>query len=284
MFFVTVRAPTQVERAVREGLFIPLTELTHTKRQEAVTETEALVLGVDGSLKVRPLDSKGQERISQMDWLAASEALVGVIRSIHGDAMADIFEAHFTVCRRIVLENSFEVAVRYDIQQRNIFAFDGRHDFSTLDTNALSVVVSTLQTERMEALHFALRGVQTPCGVPTRRNPWGNAEVPNQSKRPRLQQPSTQRYCFRCGKLDHLPITCKEENTITGRAVAPFCTKSSSRNALLAPSGKSYCFHFARGNGCRFENHPNGCNNYHGCSICGESSHGAGKCPAAKSA
>lgn len=286
-FSVIVRAPTRVERAVKEGLFVPLTELTHAKRLEAVTDTDSLTLTVEGTLKTRPLDPKGQELISQMDWLAASEALVGVIQSIHGDAMAGIFAAHFTVCRKVALEHSFEVAVRYDIQQRNIFAFDKRHDFSTIDTNALSVVVSALQTERMEALKLAIHHAQFPPAIPAsaKRSLSGFSSPPGpaQPKRNRMQTTGAQRHCFRCGKPDHLPVACVETVTVTGRAVAPFCTKSNSRNALLGPSGRSYCFHFARGTGCRFESHPNGCSNHHGCSICGDATHGAGRCPAAKS-
>lgn len=51
------KAPARVERAIREGKYVTLIELTTTRCHES-PDADALVLSLDGSLKVRQMDSR----------------------------------------------------------------------------------------------------------------------------------------------------------------------------------------------------------------------------------
>lgn len=277
-------APARVDREIRDGRFIPLTELTPAKCIEATNETDALVLTADGSLKVRQLDTKGQDRISQGDWLAASEMLVILLDKHHGCHLSNLFSQHFKHCRDIAREHSFELSVRYDIHQRNIFPQDPRHDLASLNTEALSICATAIQIDRSNALQAQLRQLQA-VSVQRPKRPFSTRgpSPPPTSKRQRGGTTTTSSHCFRCGRAGHLPGGCDETTTVAGHAVAAPCTKSNSRNALLGPGGRSYCFNFARSSSCSFDNQPRGCTNFHGCSICRDTNHGAGRCPSAES-
>jgi len=84
-------------------------------------------------------------------------------------------------------------------------------------------------------------------------------------------------FCFRCGAVGHFPGDCSSSSTVAGKqcyAVAKG-PNLKTKHSLLAQDGRQFCFNFARFGTCRFGS---GCSNFHGCSICQSSSHGAGSC------
>lgn len=81
--------------------------------------------------------------------------------------------------------------------------------------------------------------------------------------------------CFRCGFAGHFPDNCKAETTSAGHPAAPLATGTKSKNTLVGPNNRFYCFNWAKDSSCSFGNN---CNNVHACSLCGDTSHGARGC------
>lgn len=95
------------------------------------------------------------------------------------------------------------------------------------------------------------------------------------SDHPSTPQKQLRNLCFQCSGSGHLPPDCKAEFTTARKKTAPIASSSKSGNALLTPNGKHFCFNWSRNSSCHFGDT---CTGFHGCSICGESSHGAGSC------
>ena len=243
-----------------------------------------MMMGPDGIWNPAPLDASGEAAMSESDWLAASDFLIKILSKIHGERLGNHFAAHFAICRDIAQSNSFELSLRYDIQQRKAFAFENRHDFSTLDEKALSVCASTLALDMSKAAAAAVTYHSQPKVVTKR--PFTpvyqqNTSVANSYKRPRhaATQSHNQSHCFRCGKVGHIVPNCTETTTTAGKPSGPLTTRANGRVILTNAAGTPYCFAFARSSFCPFEGQGRTCSNHHGCSICFDPSHGAGRCP-----
>ena len=74
--------------------------------------------------------------------------------------------------------------------------------------------------------------------------------------------------CFLCDLADHLPATCSAGHTVAGITPASLLGDPARPNALKAPSGEQFCFSWMGPS----------CSHFHGCSICGNPSHGAAGC------
>jgi hypothetical protein len=153
--------------------------------------------------------------------------------------------------------HNWDIAMDYDVQQREVVSLNPTHDLSTLDIAALTII--------------ATRPVVHNLSLPTSSSLKRSSPSDN-SLQPKKRQRS---HCFRCGGPDHFPADCKAELTVSGRPVAKLTPSAKSKHAMLAPNGKQFCFSWARNSSCGFGT---ACINFHGCSICGESSHGAGSC------
>ena len=145
----------------------------------------------------------------------------------------------------------------YDVQQREVAALNPSHDLSSLDMAALTLIATRPVT------HY----VATSSSPSKRSLP---VDTPSQ-----VAQKRQRSHCFRCGGLDHFPFKCKADQTLSGKPTATVSPNGKSKNAMLTPNGKYFCFGWARNNSCRFRD---ACTNFHGCSICGEPNHGAGSC------
>jgi hypothetical protein len=111
-----------------------------------------------------------------------------------------------------------------------------------------------------------------PASVPAQRGMKRQASSDFETSLSKKQQ---QNLCFRCGLLGHLPADCNSTTTAAGKAPAPLARGAKSIHSLAAPDGRQFCFNFATSSLCAFG--PT-CTNFHGCSIYGAPSHGAGKC------
>ena len=192
-----------------------------------------------------------------MEWHTAARAAQEQTQFHHRDAHADTLAAHHKLVMDLGRTHNWDVAMDYDIQQHDTVALNPTHDLSMMDLAALTII----------ATH--------PVVSATRSSP-------QSLKRAALFDSSAQTvhkkqcsHCFCCGGSDHLPADCKAEITITGKSTAKLAPSTKSKHAMLAPNGKPFCFHWACSSACSFSNT---CSNFHGCSICDETSHGAGSC------
>lgn len=183
------------------------------------------------------------------------------MRRFHGDARADALQAHHRIVMGLAQRYSWSVAVDYDIQQRELAYADKAHDYSTLDGNALTLIMSNAALQALK--------LSTPQSSPTKRRL--DEQSTSSNKIPR-NQPSG--HCFRCGSTGHLPAACTASTTLAGKPTAPLMPNAKSNQALQAPDGSQYCFGFACRSSCRFQN----CAFAHSCSICRSASHGASRC------
>jgi len=224
---------------------------------KAARGEEDIVFNAQGGLTVKNLDRRNEKLISTVDWHAAARAAEERIRFHHGAARAEAFAAHHRLVMDLGRSHNWDIAMEYDVQQREVAALNPSHDLGSLDVAALTLIATR------PVPHLVI-----PSSSPSKRS------LPSEglSQGARKRQRS---HCFRCGGLDHFPSECKADQTLSGKPAAAVSPNGKSKNAMLAPNGKYFCFGWARNNSCRFGE---ACTNFHGCSICGESNHGAGSC------
>ena len=217
------------------------------------------MFNAQGGLTVKLLDRRNEKSISVVDWHAAARAVEDRTRVHHGDERAEALAAHHRLVMDLARSHSWDTAMDYDIQQRDTIALNPTHDLSMLDLAALTII--------------ATRPVLSVSGPPS-SSPKRSLQSDSLSQAPRKRQRS---HCFRCGGPDHFPSECKAEITSAGKAVAKLAPSAKSKHAMLAANGRQFCFSWARSSTCNFGS---ACSNFHGCSICGETGHGAGGCKA----
>ena len=153
---------------------------------------------------------------------------------------------------------SWEIVVEYDIQQRKLSSLNPAHDLSSIDIAALIVITTCAPIHCQPSPTPSLTKHQIPIEV---------AAQPTHK--------CAHACCFCCRAPGHFPSDCKAEQTTAGRPTATITTSSCGKNALLIPNGKQFCFTFACTSSCSYGD---SCINFHGCSICGSTQHGASCC------
>jgi hypothetical protein len=252
--------PPKVEDAFKIFRYVPYSALTLASRIKAARGEEEMIFNAQGGLTVKSLDRRNEKSISAVDWHAAARAAEERIRFHHGDARASAFIAHHKLVMDLGRSHNWEVAMEYDIQQREVAALNPSHDLSSLDLAALTIIAT-----RPIVYHHN----PPPSSSPKRSTPPDSL--------PQTPRKRHRAHCFRCGGPDHLPADCKADVTVSGKPTAKLAPSAKSKHALLAPNGKQFCFTWARNSSCSFSNT---CTNAHCCSICGEPGHGAGSCKA----
>jgi hypothetical protein len=258
--------PLKVEDAIRAFHYVPYTALTASARLRAARGEEDIALNSQGVFTVKGLDRRAERLISVVDWIASGKAIEERTRFHHGDVRATALASHHTIVLGIARIHSWDLAMEYDIQQREAVAHNPSHDISFLDTTALSVMA--LRPPPIPALSFPSAPASVPAQRATKRQASSDFETSPSKRRQQI-------LCFRCGLLGHLPADCSSTTTAAGKATAPLARGAKSFHSLAAPDGRQFCFNFAKSSSCAFG--PT-CTNFHGCSICGAPSHGAGRC------
>ena len=230
--------------------------MTLAARLKASCREEDIVFNAQGGLTVKSLDRRNEKLISAVDWHAAARAAEEWTRFHHGATRAEGFVAHHKLVMDLGRSHNWDIAIEYDVQQREVAALNPSHDLSSLDMVAFTIIATRPVTHHV-----------TPALSPLKRSP------PSETfQAPKKHQRS---HCFHCGGADHFPRYCKADQTVAGKPTAALSPNGRSKNAMLAPNSKHFCFSWAHYSSCCFGE---ACSNFHGCSICGKSNHGASSC------
>ncbi|TFY61181.1 hypothetical protein EVJ58_g4672 [Rhodofomes roseus] len=266
--------PSRIEDAIAAHKYVPYSALTIAARAKAASTDEAFTIDTDGCLKARAPDRKNERSISFLEWENVARAVVVTTRKYFGDDRADRLQQHHAWVARIAASLSWEVALEYDIREREAAAEDPTHDLSVYNDLLVSTIVNQISLRSLSAAAAATTAASSVA-----------PQAANPLKRPRLQvdsvaQPPRKKIagshrCFRCGCTGHLPGNCTSTTTAAGRPCASLAPAARSPNALLATDGRQYCFSFARASACSYGA---SCTHHHGCSVCAALDHGAGSC------
>jgi hypothetical protein len=242
-------------------------------RLKALQGEEEVTFNVaSGSFTAKSVDRRNEKTILPIDWVGAARTSEDRTRFYHGDIRADALASHHKLVSDIGRLHIWEVAVEYDIQQRELAAQNPLHDLSFLDTSALTIIATR---PKPSTSSFSSGGTGPGSSSNSRRfNPLGNKDSKSEHKRFRS-------CCFRCGFSGHLPGDCSNETTTAGHAAVPLAKDQKFKHALRAPGsdGNFFCFSWAKSSQCQYGA---ACSRYHGCSICGDSGHGAGNCSSSR--
>ena len=217
------------------------------------------MFNAQGGLTVKLLDRHNEKSISVVNWHAAARATEDHTHVHHGIERAEALAAHHRQVMDLACSHTWDTVMDYDIQQRDTVALNPMHDLSTLDLAALTIIAT-----------FPVLSISGPSSSPSKHS----LQSDSMSQPPHKRQHS---HCFQCGRPDHFPSNCKAEFTSAGKAVAKLAPSAKSKHAMLVANGKQFCFSWARTSTCNFSS---ACSNFHSCSICGKTGHGAGGCKA----
>jgi hypothetical protein len=279
LIFVLVAVPAKIDKAIKQFKYINYASLTPAARSKAAKEDlgegVALAFSAEGLSVKDVLDRKGEADILFVDWVAAAATVVDRTRHHLGDRRGDALESHHRQVQFVASQHgSWSVAREYDIKQRSLAAENPLHDYRVLNPLVLQMILSKQMTQRNENPSFAS---SASYRRPARDNSDQNSSPRRRDSGLRTVS-SSSNVCFRCGFTGHLPAACEARKTSAGKDTARRAPAGSAKSphALLAPGGKQqFCFRWAQSSSCNFT----ACRNFHGCSICTSSDHGAGLCP-----
>ncbi|KIM72053.1 hypothetical protein PILCRDRAFT_16477 [Piloderma croceum F 1598] len=209
--------PPKVDDAFKSFRYVLYSSLTLASRIRAAHGEEDLVFNAQGGLTVKSLDWHNEKLISTVDWHAAARAAEERIGFHHGEARAEAFALHHKLVMDLGCSHNWEIAMEYDIQQREVVALNPSHDLSSLDLAALTII----------ATHPVSHNTTPSSSLPKRSAP---AESSAQFPRKHFRS-----HCFWCGGSDHFPADCKAEVTISGKPTAKLAP-SAKTSAITVPT------------------------------------------------
>ncbi|KAF8577821.1 hypothetical protein K439DRAFT_1621790 [Ramaria rubella] len=259
----------KAEEAFRTFCYVPYSALTTAARVKADRGDEEFTISTTGAITARGLDRQLEKAISMVDWLATSKAVVERTHFHWGATRADALSSHSSLLMELARLHSWDVAMEYDIQQREAVARNPTYDLAMLDTTALTLIATRIALKLTATL---LLSYPLAMPSPTLKHP---AAVDPTQPPVRKQTRPEHTICFRCGLAGHLPADCKAKRMMAGKPVAAIVSSSRGEHSLVAPSSKQFCFSWACASSCKFASI---CYNVHACSLCGDSAHSAASC------
>ncbi|KIJ40023.1 hypothetical protein M422DRAFT_257089 [Sphaerobolus stellatus SS14] len=123
--------------------------LTAAARQRAENSEHEMELRVDGTLAVKRLDQQDETSIREGAWQAASKLAVELAWEFwpQPEARENALMNHHDFVTNIADSHSWQVALAYDIRQREIMHCSPQHDISQFNEAVLSVVASCICTQ-----------------------------------------------------------------------------------------------------------------------------------------
>lgn len=278
-----------IDAAIRLGHYVPyhqLTKLTHL----AVTpkENDSVLASLTAS---QNLDRAGELDIAVAEWMTAGDAVAKLVCTYHGNARAVALEAHHHTVIGLAVKADWTAAFAYDVAEREMAAAQPVHDLGTPNQAHMNLATTEYfarkeQKANLDAMRQLIQNANLrrplPAGPPVADQPLckrphvlqGNIGGP-QGDGGGARNHARGGRCFRCGVAGHMPAACNAATTTTGRPTAALSNDARSAHTLISPDGRTFCFAFALHSVCQ---HDAGCQYYHGCSICGATTHGAGGC------
>ncbi|KIJ36502.1 hypothetical protein M422DRAFT_261054 [Sphaerobolus stellatus SS14] len=203
-------------------------------------------LRVNGTLAVKKLDWQDERAIREGPWQAASKLAVDLARQHwpQREIRADALSKHHSIVTEIADSHSWQIAVAYNIRQREIMHRTPQHDVSQFNEVILSIVTSQVLGESVAALRSQQYSQMSSVYniLPKRSAPIDFQGTPSSQKHPRVKKGC----CFRCGYYGHLPTECKAEKMTASKATAlvvpsktdgvPVDLKTPATTFIFAPS------------------------------------------------
>ncbi|KAG1758672.1 hypothetical protein EDD22DRAFT_909485 [Suillus occidentalis] len=259
----TVPIPPKVEEVFKLYRYVPYTAITHAAQSKSYLrgEDSTFVFTPEG-LTAKGLDRSNELLISAVDWFAAAKAAEE--RTLHywGIDRESALVSHHLDVLDISRTHGWPVAMHYDVQQRELAHVNHDHNLAGLDIAALTLASNKITCTVSSAPQF---------NSPTKRSAPSNFATSPHKK----SQVFASNHCFHCGASGHLPADCTANSTTAGKPIVPLATGARSKHALATLISKHFCFNWASASNCAFGT---ACKNAHLCSLCGDSSHGAGSC------
>ncbi|KAJ7151299.1 hypothetical protein C8R43DRAFT_1004753 [Mycena crocata] len=267
--------PPKIEDLFRDYKYCPYPALTPAARKSAFRgedDYSAIHTG-DGGLTIRPkpIPRDKELYITSTDWHAASQLAVDKLR-VHwpnDPARAENLGKHNQIVTNLAAQYSHDVAMAYDVHQRELMYGDSRHDVSTLDQVCLQLCIHEVGKRSTSS------GQSSGSQVQRKRNTDDQDNSGSDRWKRQRSSSSTTRHCFRCGNAGHFPAECTNDTTTARKPCARLSGNPRFAHGLRAPNNDEYCFRFANSSKCQYGR---GCKHYHGCSICHNKGHGAGDC------
>ncbi|KXN90722.1 hypothetical protein AN958_03664, partial [Leucoagaricus sp. SymC.cos] len=251
--------------AIQKLDYISYASITLTNRRRA-TFTPVIkspIIAELSSLLAKPIDRSNDRNISMQDWYGVAATVEHETCRCHGDERADALQRHYQNIIGISQTHSWQIAVDYDIQQRELAYMDKRHDYTTLNGNTILLIATKVALQ-------AMRELQSAATSPLKRH--FIEDSVGHLVSPKKQHGAN---CFWCGLPGHLPADCSVTVTTAGKPPARLLPSARSPQVLQSPNGSQFCFSFATRSTCKFGS---SCSFAHTCSLCGGALHGAGSC------
>lgn len=113
------------------GHYVPYSLLTLVACASVTqNDNDSVIITLSGD---HNLNRSGERNISVADWMAAAEAVVGLVRIHHGDVRVQAFEQHHHTIACIAAQADWQAAFLYDIQERKMAAADPKHNLGTMN-------------------------------------------------------------------------------------------------------------------------------------------------------
>ncbi|KAF8586857.1 hypothetical protein K439DRAFT_1659439 [Ramaria rubella] len=193
-----------LEDAFRTFCYIPYSTLTPAARVKAERGDKDFTFNVSGGITAKGLDRCTERSISMIDWHAASKMAVDRTCFHWGDTCAEALVTHNTLVMELARSHNWEIAMDYDIQQREAVSRNPAHDLASLDTSALAIISTRLTLRPSPHTYAPQHTTSHPLPLP-KRPASTDPSQPSSRKRSRPEQA----LCFWCGLTGHLPADCK---------------------------------------------------------------------------
>ncbi|KIJ53939.1 hypothetical protein M422DRAFT_241195 [Sphaerobolus stellatus SS14] len=144
----------RIIQAFKAFEYIPYTALTSAARIKAENGEQEMELRPNGTLAIKKFDRNDERSIKEGQWQAASKLAVELARQYwpQGTIRAEALAKHHDVVTEIADSHSWQVAVAYDIRQREIMHRTPEHDISPFNEAILALVASQALTASIASM------------------------------------------------------------------------------------------------------------------------------------